>query len=210
MIKNWKLFLESSDDDDDSELYKNAEELKVSLKKVFANLFLAEFLFRIAGSKEHLEKSAELICNTLIAAFADAIDRRQDSDEGFKKLMIESFSKSIEDSKSAMINESFDKGLNMIVDNFIRTVIDYRKSMESEGEEWKQEKEIDYSNLTKSELDNLINQALDDRDFSRVKFLSQYLKESVDYNPEEQLKSICSEIAEILVRFIYDNIKLIK
>jgi len=210
MIKNWKLFLEGSEEgDSERELYEHAEQLKVNLRKVFEKLFLAEFLFRIAGSKQHLEASVNLISNTLIGAFGEAIDKREDNTEEFRELMIGSFTKSVKGAKDIMVNESFSKGLDLMVDEFIKTLIDYKKSIESEGEEWKQEKELDYSNLSKSELDDLINQALDSRDFARVKFLSQYLKESVEFSPEEELNSICSEAAEMFVRFIYDNIKVI-
>ena len=38
-------------------------------------------------------------------------------------------------------------------------------------------KEVDYEDMSKYEINDLIDQALDARDFDKVKFLSQYLKE---------------------------------
>jgi len=62
------------------------------------------------------------------------------------------------------------------------------KNKDTEGEEWKKEKQFRYKDLSKSELDVLINQALDTRDFKRVKFLSQFLKESLKSKINQNIK----------------------
>ena len=105
-----------------------------------------------------------------------------------------------------MIEESFAKGIDFMVDAFINTLMDIKKSNDSEGEEWRQEKEVSYEDMTKTEINNLIDQALDDRDFARVKFLSKYIKESFDYNAKVELEKIAKEISELIIKFVKENI----
>jgi hypothetical protein len=50
------------------------------------------------------------------------------------------------------------------------------------------EREQDYSSMTSNEIYELIDDALDKRDFDRVKFLSKYLKESSDFEIMRYLK----------------------
>jgi hypothetical protein len=45
------------------------------------------------------------------------------------------------------------------------------------GEEEKETGEVDYSELTQRELQELIDDALDAGDFTKVKMLAQYMKE---------------------------------
>ena len=78
-----------------------------------------------------------------------------------------------------------------------------KKAKESEGEEWRQSKEVDYKDMSKSEINDLIDQALDDRDFGKVKFLSQYLKESFEIT--DDMKAGIQKFCDTLVRFIVQN-----
>jgi ferritin len=50
------------------------------------------------------------------------------------------------------------------------------------------EREQDYSSMTSNEIYELIDDALDKRDFDRVKFLSKYLKESSNFEIMRYLK----------------------
>ena len=64
-------------------------------------------------------------------------------------------------------------------DTFWRDVLQNIKpdlQWEIEGEE--QEEEIDYSKLSSKEIDSLINQAIDSRNFSELNVLRNYIKES--------------------------------
>jgi ferritin len=72
-----------------------------------------------------------------------------------------------------------------------------------EEEEWRKSKEVDYEDMSKSEINDLIDQALDDRDFGRVKFLSQYLKESFEIT--DDMKAGIQKFCDTLVSFIVDN-----
>ena len=78
-----------------------------------------------------------------------------------------------------------------------------KKTKDSEGEEWRQSKEVDYKDMSKSEINDLIDQALDDRDFGKVKFLSQYLKESFEIT--DDMKAGIQKFCDTLVRFIVQN-----
>jgi ferritin len=51
------------------------------------------------------------------------------------------------------------------------------------------EKQVDYSSMSQKEIQDLVDQALDNRDFDTVKMLSQYLKESKILRYTQFLKS---------------------
>ena len=208
MIKNWKLFLENFDDgdDDDANLKSNGEQLKTSLKLLFGPIFLVEFVVRQTGDTEQLSQGVDMICDVLIKSFKSVLNGREDFSEEFSEILINSFSESIESAKEIMIEESFANGIDFMVDEFINTLMDIKKSKDSEGEEWRQEKEVSYGDMTKTEINNLIDQALDDRDFARVKFLSKYIKESFDYNAKVELEKIAKEMSELIIKFVKENI----
>ena len=210
MIKNWKLFLENFDDDDDSndesKLKANGEQLKTSLKALFGPIFLVEFVVRQTGDTEQLSQGVDMICDVLIKSFKSVLNGREDFSEEFVEILINSFTESIGSAKQIMIEESFSNGIDFMVDKFINTLIEIRKSRESEGEEWRQEKEVSYEDMTKSQINDLIDQALDQRDFKRVQFLSKYMKESFDYNAELELEKIAKEISELIIKFVKENI----
>lgn len=212
MIKNWKLFLESNDhDDEDIEktLKRMGEELKQGLYIAFTNIFVGELFVRLSGGDtEKLNKGVDLIFSTVLESFTDIVYGKDDFDEELRDKMIEFLHKSCESSKQTMLEKSFKAGISHMVDIFVEFLIDYKKSIENEGEEWKQEKEKDYSELSKSEINQLIDQALDDRDFARVNFLSQYLKESYDQDLMNQVEEACQKAAELLVSFCLKVIKV--
>ncbi len=209
MIKNWKLFLENFDDDDsndESKLKANGEQLKTSLKALFGPIFLVEFVVRQTGDTEQLSQGVDMICDVLIKSFKSVLDGKEDFSEEFVEILINSFNESIGSAKQIMVEESFSNGIDFMVDKFINTLIEIRKSRESEGEEWRQEKEVSYEDMTKSQINDLIDQALDQRDFKRVQFLSKYMKESFDYNAELELEKIAKEISELIIKFVKENI----
>lgn len=205
MIKNWKLFLESNDhDDEDIEktLKRMGEELKQGLYIAFTNIFVGELFVRLSGGDtEKLSKGVDLIFSTVLESFTDIVYGKDDFDEELRDKMIEFLHKSCEDAKQTMLEKSFKAGISHMVDIFVDFLIDYKKVIDSEGEDWKEEKEKDYSELSKSEINQLIDQALDERDFEKVKFLSQYLKESYDQDVMSQVEEACKKAAELLAEF---------
>lgn len=207
MIKNWRLFLESQDDDD-ANLKANGEQLKISLKNLFKPIFLVEFVVRQSGDTNQLSQGVNMICDVLIKSFQASLLAREDFSEEFVDILLDSFRDSLESAKNIMVEESFSKGIDFMVDKFINTLMDIKKSSDSEGEEWREEKEVSYEDMTKTEINDLIDQALDARDFKRVQFLSKYMKESFDYNAQLELEKIAKEISELILNFVKENIPI--
>jgi 6-pyruvoyl-tetrahydropterin synthase len=203
MIKNWKLFLESNEDD--NEMFKNAEDLKTALRTLIKPLLIGEILLRLSEDKNAISATVELITKLFIESFKVAIEDRDISNEQ-KDFFIEIFENSVNGSKKTFIEISFTKGIEDMVDKFIVSLEKMKKEMESESGEWREEKEVDYSDLSKSELNSLIDDALDKRDFERVAFLSKYIKESVDIKSKEDLEELCYKIANLFIDCIYKYI----
>lgn len=211
MIKNWKLFLENNHEDDDFEktLKRLGEDLKGGLYIAFSPIFIGEIFVRASGgSSKDLETGVEIIFSNVLNAFTDILENKDDLDEELKDNMIEFLHRSCESAKTTMTEKSFKAGISHMVDIFVNFLIDYKKAVDSEGEEWKEEKVKDYSDLSKSEINNLIDQALDARDFEKVKFLSQYLKESYEQEVMSQIEEACRKAAELLVQFCISVFKV--
>jgi hypothetical protein len=149
-----------------------------------------------------------MIFETIMEQFIAVLDSKEEINEEYRDIMISGLSKAVDSAKETMIDQNFKAGISHMVDIFVDFLIDYKKSMDSEGEEWREEKEKDYSDMSKSEINNLIDQALDDRDFSKVKFLSQFLKESYNEETFKQIKDACRKVAELLAQFCYSALKV--
>ena len=214
MIKNWKLFLESAEDDYsgdvEKDLKKMGQELKNGLYLAFAPMFIGEMFLRFSDKdvKDELKKGVDMIFETIMEQFIAVLDSKEEINEEYRDIMISGLSQAVDSAKETMIDQNFKAGISHMVDIFVDFLIDYKKSMDSEGEEWREEKEKDYSDMSKSEINNLIDQALDDRDFSKVKFLSQFLKESYNEETFKQIKDACRKVAELLAQFCYSALKV--
>jgi hypothetical protein len=214
MIKNWKLFLENADDDYSGDVEKDLKKLGEGLKKglhaAFAPMFIGEMFLRFSSADvtDELKKGVDIIFETIIEQFVDVMDSKEDYEEELREVLLNALTKSLDSARETMINQSFKDGISHMVDIFVNFLIDYKKSIDNEGEEWKQEKEKDYSELSKGEINDLIDQALDSRDFAKVKFLSQYLKESYNQEAMNQIKNICRKVAELLVQFCESALKV--
>lgn len=200
-IKNYKLFLESLKDD--NEFRQNVEELKQSLYVMLGPIFTMEKIVRISNDTKNLEYGADSLIELLFNMFAESVNNHKDLDDDFKDIILSEFDKALKSARNIFIEKSFKDGVDKSINFLIEFLEAIKKSREEEGEEWKQSKEVDYENMSKSEINDLIDQALDVRDFSRVKFLSQYLKESFDFTDEikEEIQKFCDN----LVDFIVDN-----
>lgn len=198
MIKNWKLFLESQDSGD---VFKNAEEMKMALKGLIRPLIVGEVLLRVSGDKANLAEAVDMILNLFKTTFTVAIEDKQDFEDEQKEFFIKIFNDAVEESRAVFINRSFMDGVDNMVDNFINTLEMMKKQREMEGEEWREEKKPDYSEMSKSEINALIDQALDERDFEKVKMLSQYIKESMNVNAQEALDEVVLNIVEVFISY---------
>lgn len=197
MIKDWKLFLESFDNDDDIEM------TKAEILKAFAPLFIAEVLMRPMSSKKQLEEMANTILVSLLTGFGDAISDKEFISEEDKLEMATEFSKFAQEGKKIMIETSFKDGIIYVFEKFINYIKD--KKQQEEGEGWKKslskdETQDELESLSKSEIQNLIDNALDRGDFKEVEKLSKYL-ESNQYDKTE-LKEMIDNVVNILVKYV--------
>ncbi len=213
MIKNWKLFLESDEPEDiEGEIRSQGEELKRGLNLAFAPMFVGEMTLRFAKNsndpeiKAELKRGVDMIFDTIFSTFIDIIEKK-DFEPELKEIMISYLERSLDSARETMINQNFKAGIAHMVEVFVQFIIDYKKASDNEGEEWKEEKQKDYSEMSKSEINSLIDQALDDRDFEKVRMLSKYIKESKSFSTDE-IKSACEEVAELLVNFVQMSLKV--
>jgi hypothetical protein len=198
MIKDWKLFLESSNNDDD------IESMKSELMKAFAPLFIAEVLMRPISDKSDLEDIANTILVSLLTGFSDAISNKDFLTDDVKLEIATEFSKYAQEGKEIMVDKSFKEGILYVFENFIKYM--KSKSEDEEGEGWKKdivndEPTDELENLSKSEIEKLINDALDKGDFQEVEKLSKYL-ESNQYTDSPELKEMIDNVVTILVRVV--------
>ncbi len=200
-IKNYKLFLESINDD--NEFKQTVEELKKSLYVMLSPIFSMEKIVRLSGNTEELEYGTDALIELLFNMFVASVNANQDLDEEFKDIILREFDKALKSARNIFIEESFKDGVDKSINFLVEFLDAIKKARESEGEEWKQSKEVDYEDMSKSEINDLIDQALDVRDFTRVKFLSQYLKESFEITDE--MKVGVQKFCDALVNFIVQN-----
>jgi hypothetical protein len=213
MIKNWKLFLESDEPEDiEGEIRSQGEELKRGLNLAFAPMYIGEMTLRFAKNsndpeiKEELKKGVDMIFNYIFDTFVDIIEKK-DLEPELQEIMISYLERSLESARETMINQNFKAGISHMVEVFVQFIIDYKKVSDNEGEEWREEKEKDYSEMSKGEINSLIDQALDARDFEKVRMLSKYIKESKSFSTDE-IKSACEKVAELLANFVQISLKV--
>lgn len=199
MIKDWKLFLESFDDDDDIEM------MKAEILKAFTPLFISEVLMRPMASKKQLEEMANTMLISLLTGFGDAISEKDFLSDEDKLEMATEFSKFAQEGKKIMVETSFKDGMIYVFEKFINYIKD--KKQQEGGEGWKKslskedETQDDLENLSKSEIQNLIDDALDREDFDEVRKLSKYL-ESNQYVDNIELKEMIDNVVNILVKYV--------
>jgi len=200
-IKNYKLFLESLSDDDNFK--QNVEELKSALYVMLNPIFMMEKIVRLSGDTEELESGTDSLIEILFNMFVVSVNSNEDLDEEFKDVILGEFDKALKSARLIFIEKSFKDGVDKSISFLVEFLEAMKKAQESEGEEWRQSKEVSYEDMSKSEINALIDQALDDRDFGRVKFLSQYLKESFEIT--DDMKAGIQKFCDTLVRFIVQN-----
>jgi hypothetical protein len=201
IIKNYKLFLESLNDD--NEFKKNVDELKKVLYAMFNPVFNMEKIVRLSGDTEELEYGTDQLIEILFNMFIESVNNNEDLDDEFRDVILGEFDKALKSARPIFIEKSFKDGVDKSINFLIEFLDAMKKAQESEGEEWKQSKEVGYEDMSKSEINDLIDQALDVRDFAKVKFLSQYLKESFEIT--DDMKAGIQKFCDTLVRFIIQN-----
>ena len=200
-IKNYKLFLEGLSDNEDFK--QNVDVLKKALYAMFNPVFNMEKIIRISGNTEELEYGTDKLIEILFSMFVDSVNRNEDLDDEFRDVILTEFDKALKSARPIFIEKSFKEGVDKSINFLIEFLDAMKKAQESEGEEWRQAKEVGYEDMSKSEINDLIDQALDVRDFGKVKFLSKYLKESFEITDE--MKAGVQKFCDALVNFIVQN-----
>lgn len=170
MIKNWEMFLESFDDD--SERNRAKKEILDTLKDIIDS----EQSFRESLSTKQIDSILTNFLNQLIDTLRVRLEESEKIPEENSNILYENFKRLIELNKPVMIEESFEIGLTNIVDGILDSIEELRELPNKEDSSWREPKEVEYENMQKTDIQDLIDDALDRRDFDEVKKLSRYLE----------------------------------
>lgn len=199
MIKNWKLFLENNEGD---EFQKYMDELRDTLKYQFSEVFQVEQILRKSNQKGELVKLVRMVTEKMALDFSVEMQQnRSELPSNVFEFFIQAFSESLGESIATMIEDSISEGIDVFTQLYSTTIRQKKQEEDSEGEDWKQEKEEDLSSMSKSEILSLIDQALDQGDEERFKLLSSYLKEAAGYLTHKEIDEIVHNVVETLVEY---------
>jgi hypothetical protein len=134
---------------------------------------------------------------------------RRDLEDSIKELIIHDFDDALDKSRDIFINKSFNDGLISTLELLCQKLEQQQKSKGSEDEseeEWRIEKEVDYSDMTNREINDLINAAIDSGDFERASYLNQFIKvnESMQITDEMFTRVVgdfCEQLLDIIIKF---------
>lgn len=201
-------FFESLDDFDSFRM--SIERLKLSLALNFKPIFEKETQIRQSGDKKTIESSADQFMQIMFDMWYYSVMNRRDLEDSIKELIIHDFDDALDKSRDIFINKSFNDGLVSTLDLLCQKLEHQQKSKESEEEaeeDWRIEKEVDYSDMTNREINDLINAAIDSGDFERASYLNQFIKvnESMQITDEmtEVVGDFCEQLLDIIIEFYY-------
>jgi hypothetical protein len=201
-----KKFFESLDDFDSFRM--SIERLKLSLALNFKSIFEKETEIRQSGDKKTIESSADQFMQIMFDMWYYSVMNRRDLEDSIKELIIHDFDDALDKSRDIFINKSFNDGLISTLELLCQKLEQQQKSKGSEDEseeEWRIEKEVDYSDMTNREINDLINAAIDSGDFERASYLNQFIKvnESIQITDEmtEVVGDFCEQLLDIIIKF---------
>jgi hypothetical protein len=201
-----KKFFESLDDFDSFRM--SIERLKLSLALNFKSIFEKETEIRQSGDKKTIESSADQFMQIMFDLWYYSVMNRRDLEDSIKELIIHDFDDALDKSRDIFINKSFNDGLISTLELLCQKLEQQQKSKGSEDEseeEWRIEKEVDYSDMTNREINDLINAAIDSGDFERASYLNQFIKvnESMQITDEmtEVVGDFCEQLLDIIIKF---------
>lgn len=203
-----KKFFESLDDFDSFRM--SIERLKLSLALNFKPIFEKETQIRQSGDKKTIESSADQFMQIMFDMWYYSVMNRRDLEDSIKELIIHDFDDALDKSRDIFINKSFNDGLVSTLDLLCQKLEQQQKSKEAEEEaqeDWRIEKEVDYSDMTNREINDLINAAIDSGDFERASYLNQFIKvnESMQITDEmtEVVGDFCEQLLDIIIELYY-------
>ena len=208
-LKKYSQFIAESkvfESKDSGEFRKNIESLKLTLAVMFEPLFRKEKEIREFGNQRLLEEGADSLIGVIFEIWAFSVENRQDLEDEIKEVIIEDFQKALISSRNVFVNQSYQKGIESSLDILVKNIEDIAKRNFEEDEDWKTPKEISYKDMTKSEINNLVNQALDEGDYERVQLLNKYLEsvESLDVDLQrEAVQQFCEGLIEYITQYLY-------
>lgn len=193
-INNSKMN-ESVEDDFET----NSINLKKSLKKLIERLVVHESSLRSVNDIEGITEVVNMLLELIKNIFKHAMMQNPNYELGEKEILIKKFIESVEESKKVFINKGFYQGIDFLVDNYTPKLIKFVK-----GEKEEEEEEEDFSKLGKSQINSLIDDALDRRDFKRVEILSRYLESTQITKDviEEVANDICTAFIDYVDGFL--------
>jgi hypothetical protein len=201
-----KKFFESLDDFDSFRM--SIERLKLSLALNFKPIFEKETEIRQSGDKKTIESSADQFMQIMFDLWYYSVMNRRDLEDSIKELIIHDFDDALDKSRDIFINKSFNDGLISTLELLCQKLEQQQKSKGSEDEseeEWRIEKEVDYSDMTNREINDLINAAIDSGDFERASYLNQFIRvnESMQITDEmtEVVGDFCEQLLDIIIKF---------
>jgi len=201
-------FFESLDDFDSFRM--SIERLKLSLALNFKPIFEKETQIRQSGDKKTIESSADQFMQIMFDMWYYSVMNRRDLEDSIKELIIHDFDDALDKSRDIFINKSFNDGLVSTLDLLCQKLEQQQKSKEAEEEaqeDWRIEKEVDYSDMTNREINDLINAAIDSGDFERASYLNQFIKvnESMQITDEmtEVVGDFCEQLLDIIIELYY-------
>lgn len=178
----------------------NSINLKKSLKRLIEPLVDHESYLRSIDDKEGVSKIVDMLLDLIKKIFRHSMMENPNYELGEKETLIKKFIESVEESKKVFINKGFYQGIDYLVDDFTPKLIKF-----VEGEEEEVEEEEDLSKLGNNQINSLIDDALDRRDFKRVETLLKYLKESTQITKdviEEVANDICTAFIDYIDGFL--------
>lgn len=209
-IKRYKLFLESLADDFRNEMWNKMEQNRKELKEMYINLFTIaekeELIIRNAPDKFlmkfmlnlYLDKISEAILDTI----KDMLTQKGKINETFYASLLRVMKDLLVKYREVFINESFLIGASLYAEELSKVmfnvlmeieVADFLDELEKKENEleWLRKqtakKESDLSNLAPSELQKLLDAAMDRKDYKAAYHISTFMniKESTSFSKEE-------------------------
>lgn len=210
-LKRYNQFIVASqifESKDSEEFRKNIESLKLTLAAMFEPVFKKEREIRDFGNQRLLEEGADNLIEVMFELWAFSVENRQDLEDEIKEEIIEDFHKALISSRDVFINQSYQKGIESSLDILVRNIEAIAKRNSAEDEDWKKPKEISYKDMSKKEINDLLNAALDEGDFERVQLLNKYLESTENFDVDltrEAASEFCEKLVEWITQYLYQS-----
>jgi len=197
-----QFILESAEEDYDNGTYKEQlRSMMDALKEVIVWMQIGRAFMKRIEIEKNLDNMISQIMDDLKSQISSIEKLKNDSDKIVKSIE-EGFIKY----KDGMIDKDFKKYLSLALIHSFNTIKEYKEKKYKDETLYPNTKpnDFDESNLSNREVRDLIDQALDKRDFEEVKRLTFLLKESVDIVEDDLGIDVFKRISETFISIIID------